>query len=401
MNVPEICPGVFYTGVNDRTKHKFENLWALPFGVSYNTYLVRGEKIALIDGVEFKDEETMFANIAAAEGTAHPDYLIVHHMEPDHSGSIPSLMAKYPDMKVVTDAKAIEMIKGFYHIDDPERFICVKEGDTLDLGAGYVLKFYMTPMVHWPETMMTWLEKEGVLFSGDGFGTFGALDGGVLDSDFGQEAHAVFAHEMRRYYSAIVGKYGIPVMNAIKKLNTLPIEYICTTHGPVWHSMACKVIGEYTDMATFKAKEGVVIAYGSMYGNTMSLVEHFARALKAAGVKNVIVHNMAKSEMSDVLADIWTYNGLVLASPTYNMAIFPPMEALLKALEVRELKNRHVCLLGSYAWAPAAARLMTERIEAMGLDKVGETLTMKMSLTPEVEAQSAQLAQALATAIKG
>lgn len=396
MYTPQICPGVFYTGVNDRTKHKFENLWALPYGVSYNSYIVRGEKIAIMDGVEFAGVDELLRNIATAEQGVKPDYIIVHHMEPDHSGALPTLLEKYPEMKVVTNAKAIDMIKGFYHIDDADRFICVKDGDTLDLGDGFQFKFYMTPMVHWPETMMTWLEKGGVLFSGDGFGTFGALDGGVMDSDFGQEMLDIYFHEMRRYYSAIVGKYGVPVQNALRKLSGLPINYLCTLHGPVWHAQACKVIGIYDALSSFKAENGVVIAYGSMYGNTMSLVEHFARALKSAGVQNVVVHNMSKSEMSDVLADIWHYNGLVLASPTYNMSIFPPVEALVKALEVRELKDRHVAVLGSYAWAPQAAKLLKERVEGMQLDLVGEPVAMKMSLTSQTLEAATTLAQALA-----
>lgn len=391
MKIPEIVPDVFYTGVDDHITHRFEGLWALPWGVSYNSYIVRGDKTALIDGVELHKLEEHIRAIHKSDAT--PDYLVVNHMEPDHSGTIPGLIDHYPQLKIVGNAKTIDMIRGFYHIEDADRFIVVNDGDTLDLGQGLVLKFFLTPMIHWPETMMTYLESREILFSGDAFGTFGALDGAVEDSQIADSS--LYFEEMYRYYAAIVAKYGKPVQMALNKLSGLKISRLCSTHGPVWHKLADKVIKAYTDLSAGVTCKGVVIAYGSMYGNTGMLVETIARRLHERGVESVRIYNLTSAEQSRVLADIWRFNGLVLASPTYNANIFPPVESLIKALEVRELKNRTVGLVGSYAWAPAALRLMKGRMEALGLDLAGE-VSMKMSPEPESVAQAISMADALA-----
>ncbi|MCM1318912.1 MAG: FprA family A-type flavoprotein [Muribaculaceae bacterium] len=394
MNIAEITKDVYYSGVDDLTTHRFEGLWALPWGVSYNSYIVHGEKTALIDGVELKKLEELLRTIDSTH--VAPDYLIVNHMEPDHSGAIPGLLDHYPQMKIVGNAKTAEMIRGFYHVEDDSRFVIIKDGDTLDLGNDLVLKFFLTPMIHWPETMMTYLESRELLFSGDGFGTFGALNGAVLDVEIA-DAHHYF-EEMYRYYACIVAKYGRFVQTALKKLGGLKISKICSTHGPVWSKLAPQVIEAYTKLAASKTEPGVVIAYGSMYGNTGMLVDTIARKLHEQGVDTVHVYNLTTSEQSRVLADIWRYNGLILASPTYNNNIFPPVESLLKALEVRELKNHQVAVVGSYAWAPASMRLMKERVEAMGLPVVS-TMTMKMSPDSTTEQATTELAAALAKAI--
>lgn len=394
MNIPKITDNVFYTGVDDLTTHRFEGLWALPWGVSYNSYVVHGDKTALIDGVEIhKQEEHIRSVNHAGKG---PDYLIVNHMEPDHSGAIPGLIDHYPDMTIVGNAKTINMIKGFYHIYDDNRFLTVKDGDTLDLGQGLVLKFFLTPMLHWPETMMTYLESRELLFSGDAFGTFGALNGAVEDTQIADAS--TYIEEMYRYYAAIVAKYGRPVQNALAKLSGLKISRICSTHGPVWHKLVSEVIKAYSNLSSGMTEKGVVIAYGSMYGNTGMMVESIARRLHEKGVDNVQIYNLTSVEPSRVLADIWRYNGLMLASPTYNANIFPPVEALIKALEVRELKNRKVALLGSYAWAPASLRLMQSRVETMDLDIVG-TASMQMSPDEQSIKQAMEMADALAEAV--
>lgn len=394
MNIPEITKDVYYTGVDDLTTHRFEGLWALPWGVSYNSYIVHGDKTALIDGVELKKLEELLRSIDNSD--IKPDYLIVNHMEPDHSGSLPGLADHYPELKIVGNAKTIDMIRSFYHIVDDTKFITVKDGDTLDLGKGLVLKFFLTPMVHWPETMMTYLESREVLFSGDAFGTFGALNGAVEDSDIADSHH--YFEEMYRYYAAIVAKYGRPVQNAMAKLSSLKISRLCSTHGPVWHKLAPRVIEAYSNLSSGVTQPGVVIAYGSMYGNTGMLVDVIARRLHEQGVETVRTYNLSAVEQSRVLADIWKYNGLILASPTYNNNIFPPVEALIKALEVRELKNRHVGVVGSYAWAPASTRLMKERVEAMGLDLTG-TAVMKMSPDSTSKAEAVALADSLAKSV--
>lgn len=394
MRIPEITSDVYYTGVDDLLTHRFEGLWALPWGVSYNSYVVHGERTALIDSVEIKKLEELIRSVD--DSGVKPDYLIVNHMEPDHSGALPGLIDHFPDIKIVGNAKTVGMISGFYHIDDPARFLVVKDGDTLDLGRGLVLTFYLTPMLHWPETMVTYLGSRELLFSGDAFGTFGALNGAVLDTDLADKGSTYFT-EMFRYYAAIVAKYGRPVQNALSKLSGLKISTICSTHGPVWRSLAPKVIEAYNRLSTGVTQPGVVIAYGSMYGNTAMLAQTIARRLHEKGVEAVQVYNLTTAEQSRVLADIWRYSGLVLASPTYNASIFPPVESLLKALEVRELRNRNVGLVGSYAWAPASLNLMRTRVQAMKLDIVGEA-SMKMSPDDTSMAEAIALADNLAAA---
>lgn len=396
MKASEIIPNVYYTGVDDHTTHLFEGLWQIPWGVSYNSYVVRGEKTAIIDGVELHKVEELIRQIDASSFA--PDYLVVNHMEPDHSGAIPALLANYPSIKIICNNLTIGMIKGFYHIEDNDRFLIVKDGDSVDLGKGMVLRFYLAPMLHWPETMVTYLEGKGLLFSGDAFGTFGALDGAVEDTCV--DDASTYFEEMRRYYAAIVAKYGKPVQNALAKLSGLEITRICPTHGPIWHKYVADVIKAYDNMSIGKTEPGVVIAYGSMYGNTACFAETVARRLREKGVHNVRIYNLSTTDQSRVLADIWRFSGLVLASPTYNGNIFPPVESLIKALEVRELKNRAVALLGSYAWAPASAKLMASRVEAMGLDLVGSAI-MKMSQDAETTAAAEALADKLAEKVLG
>lgn len=388
----EISDNVFYTGVNDRTTDLFEGLWPLPYGVTYNTYVIKGEKTALVDGVSIHSVNSLLTNINSHQ----IDFLIVNHMEPDHSAAIPGLCHKFPEMKIVCNAKAEQMVKGFYGIDNPDRFIIVKEGDKLDLGEGKVLQFFMTPMVHWPETMMTLLEKDSILFSGDGFGSFGALNGNPVDG--AEEEWSRRKLEMRRYYAAIIAKYGKPVQHALAKLSSLSAKYICSTHGPVWHKRAAEVMRIYDDMSAGRTEDGVVIVYGSMYGNTSSVAELAARRLNERGIKNVRIYDAGRTDISRILADIWTFRGFIVGSPTYSMNLFPPIEALLKALEVRDLKNRVTAAFGSYAWAPAAPRLIADRLSALGLE-VCATVSMRMSMNEQTALDTVAMADAVADKI--
>lgn len=351
MNIQEFVKDVFYVGVNDRVKHKFEALWPLPYGVSYNSYIVAGaEKLALIDTVCIEEVREYFNNINAIAGDRKIDYLVINHMEPDHSGSIPEIVLAYPDIKIVGNAKTIDMIKGFYHIDAPERYLEVKDGDTIDLG-GHILKFYLTPMVHWPETMMTYVEDLKLLFSGDAFGTFGALNGAALDRDMGTDA---YISEMYRYYSNIVGKYGRFVQKAIEKLSGLEFSYVCPTHGPIWNEKIPEIVELYSRLAAYKSEPGVVIVYGSMYGNTAEVAEMIAREISALGVKRIIIHNASHSDMSDMITDAFRYGTLIVGSATYSMRLFPPVEAFMNAMETREIKNKVFATFGNYTWAPVA-----------------------------------------------
>lgn len=391
MNISELLPNVYYSGVDDRTTYRFEGLWELPFGVTYNSYMVRGDKTALIDTVEIHKLEEYFRNLEKIG--AKPDYLVVNHMEPDHSGAIPALLDHCPDLKIVGNAQTVKMIKGFYHVMEDERFLTVKDGDKLDLGQGLVLQFFLTPMVHWPETMVTYMESRKLLFSGDAFGTFGALDGAILDTQIANPC--MYFEEMHRYYAAIVAKYGAAVQKALAKLGGLKLSYLCSTHGPVWHELAKDVIEAYDSMSSGKTEPGVVIAYGSMYGNTEMLVDTLARALRSEGVKKIQVFNLTHAAQSRVLAQIWRYKGLVLASPTYNANLFPPVESLLKALEVRNLSDRTVGLIGSYTWAAASLRIMEQRTEALGLNVVARA-NMCMSPDSNTEEEIYAMAKAIA-----
>lgn len=396
MNLKEICDGVFYVGVNDLTTTRFEGLWALPEGVSYNSYVVKGtDATALIDTVAVGELPEFIDNLLSLASA--PSYLIVNHMEPDHSGSIPDIVARFPGIRIVADKIAIGMIRGFYHIDSPDRFIEVTDGSTLDLGGGKVLSFHMTPMVHWPETMMTYLASAKLLFSGDAFGTFGAIQGSPSDAEV---SFASYEPEMRRYYAAIVGKYSPFVQKALSKLQGLPVEYLCTTHGPVWHRHAAEVIALYDRMSRQEQEDGVVIVYGSMYGNTHRMAERFAELITERGVKVRRIFNASYTEQSFILADVWRYKGLVVASPTYSMDIFPPVESFIRALEIRGIRNKVAVALGSYAWAPKmAAEKIDQRLTALGLDTVGK-VAMPMSINDKTDTELQALADAFAAKLK-
>ncbi|MDE6338369.1 MAG: FprA family A-type flavoprotein [Muribaculaceae bacterium] len=390
MNIQEIVKDIHYVGVNDRVKHKFEALWPLPYGVSYNSYIVAGdEKVALIDCVSITEVREFFNNIERIAGTRSIDYLVVNHMEPDHSGSIPEIVRAYPDIKIVGNSKTIDMIRGFYHIDDPARFHEVKDGDKLDLG-GRSLTFYLTPMVHWPETMMTYVEDSGVLFSGDAFGTFGALNGAVIDRDMDTD---VYIREMYRYYSNIVGKYGRFVEKALAKLSGLKLTYICSTHGPVWNEKIGEVSEIYSRLAGYKSEPGVVIVYGSMYGNTAEIAEMIARELAAKGVKKIIIHNASHSDMSDMITDAFRYQTLIVGSATYSMRLFPPVETFMNAMETREIKNKVFGTFGNYTWA--AGVVTTKLVEFCERMKIPVTasLIVKQSANENTSAQVKEFAE--------
>lgn len=389
MAITEILPGIHYVGVNDRTTTRFEALWSLPMGVSYNAYLVAGEKIALIDTVEESFGSRLEANISEAIGERKIDYLVVNHMEPDHSSSIAALRRIYPDIEIVGNAKTLQMIEGFYGIAGGT--VEVKEGDTLDLG-GKTLSFHMIPMVHWPETMVTWCAGDRTLFSGDAFGTFGALDGGITDSQVETDR---YWDEMRRYYACIVGKYGAPVQKALQKLSGLPIETICSTHGPVWQQEIGRVIGIYDQLSRYEGEPGVVIAYGSMYGNTAQMAEKIARELAVQGVKNIIVYNLSYADISNVIRDIFKYDTLIVGSPTYNGELFPEVGSLLQKISERCIPCRKFAYFGSYTWAGAAVRLLGEFAQKMKWEAICQPTEMKQGY----DDQGAQCCTALAKAI--
>ena len=386
----EISNKTYYVGVNDRNKNLFEGLWPLPNGVSYNSYLVVDDKVCLIDTVEVDFFTQYLENIREVIGERPVDYLVINHMEPDHSGSIALVKKYYPEIKIVGNKKTFSMIQGFYGIADD--FVTVNNGDTLSLGEKE-LTFVLTPMVHWPETMVTLCGE--ILFSGDAFGCFGALNGGVVDEEINCDT---FWLEMTRYYSNIVGKYGVPVQNALKKLAGVKLEYICSTHGPVWHQYIDKVIGIYDSLSKYEAKPGLVICYGTMYGNTERMAEHIARAASQAGVKDIVMYNVSKTHHSYIIRDIFRYQGLIVGAPTYNAGLYHEMDVLLSEIANKDIKGtRYFGCFGSHAWASKAVAKMVEWNDTrLHFEPVGKPVDMKQALTPEVKAQCEALGKAMA-----
>ena len=389
-----ITDNIYYVGVNDRNKHLFEGLWPLPAGVSYNSYLIDDEKVCLIDTVEVGFFGQFIENIRDVIGDRKVDYLVVNHMEPDHSGALSLLRQHYPDVKVIGNNKTFNMLKGFYGIDT--NTMEIKSGDTLSLGR-HTLKFVLTPMVHWPETMMTLDITAGALFSGDAFGCFGALNGGIIDEEMDT---SLYFPEMTRYYSNIVGKYGLPVQKALQKLSGVAVDYICSTHGPVWHRQATEVIGIYDRLSKGESENGVVIAYASMYGHTEEMVEAFARMLAEEGVRNIRIHNVSYADESFVISDIYKYKGLVIASPTYNGSVFPRIDSLLKSLALRGVGGKVFARLGSFTWAGAATKTIDSMTEKLKLTVVGNPVEMKQSCTADTVEACRALAKEFAEALK-
>ena len=374
MILSELNKGIYYVGVNDRTSSLFESLWSLPAGVSYNSYIVKGDKTALIDTVHISKAKNFIANIKTAIGDSPIDYVVINHMEPDHSGAIDYIVKSFPDVTIVGNKKTIEMIEGFYGSISNTKVI--NDGDVLDLGDGKSLKFVITPMVHWPETMMNFEQSSSTLFSGDAFGCFGALNGGVIDAECDVES---YIPEMYRYYAAIVAKYGTFVIKAIEKLKGLRINRICPTHGPVWQDYMMHVIDLYDRLAHFTPQNGAVIVYGSMYGNTEDIAELIARELTVNGV-SVRMHNIATADLSVVLADIMRFKGLIIGAPTYNSSIFPPIQNLIEAIVSRGIKNRVLSTFGSYTWGPGISVKIEKSFESLNYDTVSCKIEMKQSI---------------------
>ena len=394
MTIQTVTDAIRYVGVDDNTLALFENQYPVqPMGVSYNSYVILDEKIAVMDSVDARAAEEWLSNVARVLEGRSPDYLVVTHMEPDHSGSLMRLAQKYPEMKIVGNAKTFTLIKQFFGTGalSEDRMLEVGERDTLSLGL-HRLRFLLAPMVHWPETMVTWCAEAGTLFSGDAFGTFGAIDGGITDS---QVDPSRYWDEMRRYYACIVGKYGAPVQKALQKLSGLPIETICSTHGPVWQQEIGRVIGIYDQLSRYEGEPGVVIAYGSMYGNTAQMAEKIARELAVQGVKNIIVYNLSYADISNVIRDIFKYDTLIVGSPTYNGELFPEVGSLLQKISERCIPCRKFAYFGSYTWAGAAVRLLGEFAQKMKWEAICQPTEMKQGY----DDQGAQCCTALAKAI--
>lgn len=387
----QVTDRVHYIGVNDRRTHLFENLWPLENGIAYNSYLIDDEKVAVIDTVEHGSSAEYMDKIKSIIGQERKvDYLIVNHMEPDHSGAIRELVREYPDIKIVGNLKTFKILSAYYGLEENQ--YQVKQDDELDLGH-HKLKFVMTPWVHWPETMMTYDQTDQILFSGDAFGSFGTLDGGIFDDEINFE---FYESEMRRYFSNIVGKYSNMVQKAFKKLDGVDISVIAATHGPVWRSNPEKVLSLYDRWSRYETENGVVIIYGSMYGNTEKMADYIARKLAEQGIQNIRVRDASKTHLSYLINDIWRFKGVILGSSAYNSGMLPTMEDLTRTLEHIGVKNHYLGLFGSYSWNGGGVKKLREFADNTEWEMVGEPVDTKGIPGDESFHQCEELARGMA-----
>ena len=393
QNIQHITENLIYVGASDRRLALFENVYPIPRGVSYNSYVLLDEKAVLFDTVDTSVAQQFYENVEAALAGRRLDYVVVHHMEPDHAATLTDLLMRHPEATVVTTAKAAQMMEQFFGAK-PAQLMAVKEGDTLCTGA-HTLCFTMAPMVHWPEVMMTYDSTAKTLFSADAFGTFGALSGNLFadQMDFEHE----WLGDARRYYINIVGKYGLQVQNVLKKAATLDIHTICPLHGPVWRENIEWFVGKHDVWSRYEPEDkAVVIIYGSIYGHTEAAALRLGTLLGERGVKGIKAYDASHTHVSKLVAECFRTSHIVLASSTYNNGLFTPIENLLLDLKAHAWQRRTVALIENGSWAPQAAKLMRAELEQMkDIAIVGDPLGLKSAATPAQEAQLATLADAI------
>ena len=390
--IKNVIEDIIWVGANDRRLAMFEGVYSVPNGVSYNSYLLMDEKTVLIDTVDKAVQQRFLENVTVVLNGRPLDYLIVQHMEPDHSAALKELFLRYPDVKVVCNARTQTMIKQFFDMDIDA--LIVGENDTLDTGR-HTLHFIMAPMVHWPEVMVTYDSTDKILFSADAFGTFGALNGALFadEVDFNKD----YLDEARRYYTNIVGKYGTQVQSLLKKAATVPIEMVCPLHGFVWRKNLSDILSKYTLWSSYQPEEhGVMIAYASVYGNTENAAEILACKLRDKGIKTVMF-DVSVTPASEVIAAAFRWSHLVFASTTYNAGIFVSMEALLDDLAAHNIQNRMVGIIENGSWAATSGNLMREKLaKCKNINCLEQTVSLKSSLKmsqlPEIEAMAESIA---------
>lgn len=385
MNSPYISEDIVYVGVDDKEIDLFESQYVVPNGVSYNSYLILDDQIALMDTVDARKTTEWLERVKQEMKGKTPAYLILSHLEPDHSGSVEAVAKAYPDMKLVGNAKTFAMLPQFIDLDTTDRQVVVKEGDTLSLGK-HTLHFVMAPMVHWPEVMVEYEETEKVLFSADAFGKFGALD---TEEDWACEA--------RRYYFNIVGKYGGPVTTLLKKAATLDIQTICPLHGPVLKEKLEYYIGKYQTWSSYEPEDkGILIAYASIHGNTAQVAQNLAEILRSKGAEKVVVSDLAREDMAEVIEDAFRYDRMILAAASYDGGVFPCMESFLAHLKSKAYQKRKVGLVENGSWAPCAGRIMKSTLESMkDITLVEPLVTIRSAQKPADEVQLNALADAM------
>ncbi len=393
-NVRKVTEDIVWVGASDRRLALFENIFPIPRGVSYNSYVLLDEKTVLLDTVDASVAGQFFENLEHVLDGRKLDYLIVNHMEPDHCAMIGDLVRRYPEVQVVGNTKTFGMIKQFFGTDFAERAVTVKEGDTLATGA-HTLHFVMAPMVHWPEVMVTYDEKDKVLFAADGFGTFGALNGNIFadEVDFDRD----WLDDARRYYTNIVGKYGASVQALLKKASGLEIAVICPLHGPIWRENLGYILEKYQKWSTYEAEDqAVVILYATMYGNTASAADALAGRLAAKGVEKIAVYDVSNTHVSELISEIFRASHVVFAAPTYNGGIYPVMENLLADMKALAVQNKTVALMENGTWAPTTAKQMREKLaELKNVTILDAQITIKSAMAPEQEGQLEALADAI------
>ncbi len=397
--VKAIHPDLYWVGANDRRLALFENVYPISRGVSYNSYVLLDEKTVLLDTVDKSVSDQFFENVAHVLNGRRLDYLIVNHMEPDHCGTIEQLVLRYPEVKIVCNAKTVQMIKQFFTFDIDSRAVLVKEMDTLCTGR-HTLAFVMAPMVHWPEAMVTYDATDKVLFSADAFGTFGAINGNLFADEVNFETE--YLDDARRYYTNIVGKYGTQVQTLLRKAATIDIQTICPLHGPVWRKNIGWFIDKYVKWSTYTPEENaVMIAYASVYGNTANVADILASKLADAGVRNVKVYDVSNTHPSVLVAEAFRCSHLIFASTTYNAGIFVTMETLLHDIAAHNLQNRTVALIENGTWAPTAGGLMRKLLSDLrGINILEDSLTVRSSLKEDQLEALDRMAAAIAASVR-
>lgn len=377
--VKKITEDMYWIGASDRRLELFENVYPIPKGVSYNSYVILDEKTVLLDTVDHSVCSQFLENLEHVLDGRTLDYIIVNHMEPDHCASLAEVVIRYPEVKFVGNAKTFTMMKQFFDFDVDNRAVVIKEGDTISTGK-HTLAFAMIPMVHWPEAMVTYDAYDKVLYSADAFGTFGALNGNIFADELNFEAERL--EEARRYLTNIVGKYGAQVQSALKKAAALDIEMICPLHGPVWRENLGWFIDKYQKWSTYTPEDhAVLIVYASIYGNTESAVNVLAGKISDAGEKNIAMYDVSKTDPSYILAEAFRCDRIVFACPTYNAGLFPKMETLLSELKAHNFQNRKVAVIENGTWAISAGKQMKEILSSMkNMEIYDNTLTVKSSL---------------------
>ena len=390
----KVTEDIIWVGCDDRRTALFENLFPIPRGVSYNSYLILDEKVTVMDTVDASVTAQYLDNLTYALAGRSVDYLVIQHMEPDHCANIEELMKRYPQMQVVGNAKTIQMIQQFFAIDTDNRVVLVKEGDTLSTGK-HTLHFVMAPMVHWPEVMVSYEETTKILFAADAFGTFGALNGGLFDDEV--ELDAEWVKDARRYYSNIVGKYGMQVQALLKKAAAFDIQMICSLHGPVWREKIAWVVEKYDLWSRYEPEDrAVAIFYGSIYGHTEQAVNALACALAEKGVKRIKAYDVSTTHVSELIAECFRCSHIVLASPTYNGGIYPPMENLLTDMKALAVQKRTVAVMDNGTWAPTAGKQIVKCLEEM---KEMNVLDLKLSIKSALKQERAEELDAFAKQI--